>query len=256
MKVMLMSAVLLLCAGPTFAGTPESIQRGSTIRRSTNSLTSDLNDESGEKQWDEDVQRTFGTLRRLQREMVILTHENEGLKALLDGNPSRALADYDSLLALAPGRTDALVYRAGAKSAAGDLKGALADYAQALTQATTALDGQTDANSQRKARELIARIHGDRASTYMRIGVKGKEYAGNLDLALADCDEALRVGHPRPSLMTWQKSQILFSADRYEEAAKVYQQALSLDPKLHELGGHALFCRTFADQKISISACN
>lgn len=257
MKVMIASAFLLSFAGPVFAGSPVPSLAGAPVRPNAKAQAApDLNDETGQKQWDEDVQRTFQTVRKLKREMTLLTHENSGLKALLEGDHAKAKAAYDSLLELAPDQTEARIYRAASKSVLGDLEGALADYTLALAQLSAALEGETDPKAKKHMREAIARIHGDRASTYMRLGIKGKGDAASLDLALADCDAAIGMGHPTPVMIAWQKSQILFAADRYEEAAKVYQEALSLDPKLKGVGDHALFCRKFADVKISIGACN
>lgn len=157
-------------------------------------------------------------------------------------------------LEIAPDQTDALVQRAASRSLLGDLTGALADYALALDQATASLKEPADPNSQKKTREIIARIHCDRAAAYMRIGIKGD--SGGFDLALADCDAAVSMGHATPVMMSWQKSQILFSAGRYEEAAQVYGEVLALDAKLKEMGSHALFCRTFAELGIPFGTCN
>lgn len=257
MRILLLSVALAACAGPSFAENPRTASpSGGPVHLNPNAPVPDANDQTGQEQWDEDVQRTFQTVRKLKREMKLLAHENDGLKALLAGDPGQAKAAYDSLLELAPDRADALVYRAGAKSALGDHEGALADYTTAIGQAWASLEKEKDPAARKKTRAFVARIHGDRASTRMRIGIRGKGDDASMSLALADCDEALSVGHPRPSLMTWQKSQILFAMDRYEEAAKDYQQALVLDPKLKELSGHASFCRRFSGEKIAISSCD
>lgn len=253
MKIMISSALLLACAGSSLAGGPKVLPGSTVVRQNAHSPAPDLSDATGQKQWDEDVQSTFQKMKKLKREMLLLTHENNGLKAMLDGNHAKAVSDYDSLLALDPDQMEARLYRAASRSALGDIDGALGDYTLALKQLTAAL-GRGDARSQQRTRQLIARIHGDRASTYMRLGLNGD--AVSLERALADCDEALRVGHPRPSIMIWQKSQILFSAGRHEEAAQAYQQALTIDPKLAAVGDHASFCRKFAEEKISIGSCN
>ncbi len=257
MNIMFAGAFLLIVAGPVMAAAPVPSLAGAPVRPIAKAQPApDLNDETGEKQWDEDVQRTFQTVRKLKREMALLTHENNGLKALLAHDHAAAKAAYDSLLELDPDQTDARVYRAASRSVLGDLEGALADYSLALNQLSAALGSEVDPKLKKRMRETIARIHGDRASTYMRIGIKGKGDAASLNRALADCDAAISMGHPTPVMITWQKSQILFAANRYEEAAKAYQQALSLDPKLKDIGDHALFCRKFADTKITIGTCN
>lgn len=157
-------------------------------------------------------------------------------------------------LEIAPDQTGALVARAASRSLAGDQAGALADYALALDHARASLKELTDLNARQKAREFVARIHCDRAAAYMRIGIGGDR--GGFDLALADCDEAVSMGHATPVMMSWQKSQILFSAGRYEEAAEVYRRALVLDPALKEMGSHALFRRTFAELGIPFETRN
>lgn len=253
MKIMMSSVLLLSCAGSSFAGGPQAQPGSAVVRQNSNSPAPDLSDATGQKQWDEDVQSTFRKMKKLKRDLALLTHENNGLKAMLDGDHARAVSDYDALLALDPQQMDARLYRAASRSALGDAEGALADYTLALKQLTAVL-GRGDARTQRRTRQLIARIHGDRASTYMRLGLKGDAVA--FERALADCDEALRAGHPKPSIMIWQKSQILFSAGRHAEAAQAYQQALVVDPALAAVGDHAAFCRKFVEEKIAIGSCN
>lgn len=255
MKVMIASAFLLSFAGPVFAGSPVPGLAGAPLRQNVKAQGPDLNDQTGEKQWDEDVQKTFQTVRKLKRDMALLTHENNGLKALLEGDHAKASAAYDSLLELAPDQTEARISRAASRSVLGDLNGALTDYTSALGQLSATFAGETDSRAKKRTREAVARIYGDRASTYMRLGIKNRD-AAVLGLALADCDEALRMGHPTPVMIAWQKSQILFAAGRYQEAAQVYQEVLTRDPKVNAVGDHAGFCRKFADLKLSVGACN
>lgn len=249
-------AAALLSFGVTVsAAAPIPSLNGAPVRQNAKAQGPELDDRTGQKQWDEDVQKTFQTVRKLKRDMALLTHENNGLKAMLEGDHAKASAAYDSLLELAPDQTEARIYRAASRSVLGDLKGALSDYTAAIERLNAAFAGETDPKTKKRIREAVARIHGDRASTYMRLGIKSRDAAA-LGLALADCDEALRMGHPTPVMIAWQKSQILFAANRFEEAAKVYQEVLSRDPKVKEIGGHDSFCRKFSELKISIGACN
>ena len=254
MKMILASAFVTTLAGTALAAAPAPSLTGAPVRQNQNAQNSDLDDQTGQAQWDEDVKKTFQTVRRLKREMQLLTHENDGLKAMLDGNHGAAKAAYDALLALAPEQSEARLYRATTLSVLGDHQGALADYTVALDQLTAALGRETDPKLQKRLRQTISRVYGDRASTYMRLGLKGD--AAAFDHALADCDSAINGGHPTPVMVTFQKSQILFAAKRFGEAAAAYERTLILDPKLKSLGDHTLFCRTFAEQKIATTVCN
>ena len=77
MKMILASAFVTTLAGTALAAAPAPSLTGAPVRQNQNAQNPDLDDQTGQAQWDEDVKKTFQTVLRLKREMRLLTHDAE-----------------------------------------------------------------------------------------------------------------------------------------------------------------------------------
>lgn len=209
-------------------------------------------EESTQRLWDSDVEDASEVIRKLKLKLAarelrlaVKTHENTGLQAMLRGDLAKARQEYEAALKLDPTDFDNRLYLAGILGDSGDRQGAIDAYGQVLEQGGKWIAEHPEDRA--KVSKMLARVHGDRGVAYMMMPDKKAE-------ALADFEAALK-DHPRPSLMLWQKSQVLIDLKRYKEASQVYGEAVAKDAGIKTLAGSKNLCEAFAQEGLANPAC-
>lgn len=111
---------------------------------------------------------------------------------------------------------------------------------------------------QPEAQKLLACLHASRGIEYMSqagIGSTREQVKIPYQNALVEFDKALELGYRPESFIQWEKSMLLTGLGRYAESVKLYEQALTADPKLMESPGHKLRCAYYASHGLSTSVC-
>lgn len=151
-----------------------------------------------------------------------------------------------------------LLYLADAHSSSGDRAKAVAELGQLIDQLKNRLASLQSEKEKRPFINILTRAYGSRGVARM-----SSSSPSELTAALADFDQALQVGHPRPSLILWSKAETLIGLDRYKEAATAYSKA-SVDPLVKSWGtqkdsAHPEWknlCQIFGSKGLTVSNCN
>lgn len=166
----------------------------------------------------------------LNRGIVLSTHLSE---------PERALADFDRVLALAPGSVDGLVFRGDARMRLAAYREALADFDRAVALAPTsaqvrvlrglahAMLGDVTRASIDYTAALALDGHNVDALVNRAALMVGR---GDGDAALRDLDAALAI-EPRNALALYNRGYIHFSRHQHQAAIRDYGAAIDLDPR-------------------------
>lgn len=174
------------------------------------------------------------------------------------GQHARAVADFGRALRLDRDNTEALTERGLIHFNRGDVESALRDYDAAL-----ALDPAFDIALERRRVALQSRADQQRSQMEFLNAVLQRdplnaEFLNNrcwiravsgeeLDLALLDCDAALRV-QPRFAAALDSRGLVHFKRGEYEAAIADYDAALALEPGR----GHYLFGRGIARLRLGM----
>ena len=155
---------------------------------------------------------------------------NRGTDHLYKGDLDRAMADSTTATELDPKAADAYVQRGMVYRAKGDLRPALAEFNKAV-EITTAVVVTNMKDAVAYAIRCWARA------------VPGQD----LSLALADCDESIRLAPRYYSLDS--RGLVFMKLGRFEEAMADYNAALAISPNFaHALYGRGLAKRGAGDQ--------
>ncbi|MEK7858971.1 MAG: hypothetical protein AAB320_07495 [Elusimicrobiota bacterium] len=209
-------------------------------------------EESTQHLWDSDVEDASEVIRKLKLKLAarelrlaVKEHETTGLQAMLHGDLAAARREYEAALQLDPTDFDNRLYLAGILGDSGDRQGSIAAYGQVLEQGAKWMAEHPEDKA--KVSKMLARVHGDRGVAYMMLPDKKAE-------ALADFEAAIK-DHPRPSLMLWQKAQVLIDLKRFKEAGQVYAEAAAKDAGIKKLPGSKNLCEAFAQEGLTNAAC-
>jgi tetratricopeptide (TPR) repeat protein len=153
---------------------------------------------------------------------------------------TRAIGDFDKVIALEPANTTALVRRGDAYSQLGDFGHAMADLNRALQldpANPTAYVVRGLANDRRGQPALALQDFGaalrlnPRAADALRNRGALQARLGRLDAALLDFDAVIAI-HPHDPLAFYNRGYVLFGKRQYDLAAVDYGTAISLDPTM------------------------
>lgn len=166
---------------------------------------------------------------------------NRGLARLSNGQPVLAMGDFDQALKLKPDYADALLVRGRLRLFAKDPKGAEADFDAALKLDPTygAYVGSLYVEADQFDRAVAmydAWIAGHPRSPGLAQALNGRCWARalsgrDLDKALADCDQALKIGQKIASVLD-SRGLVHLRLGQLEAAIADYDAALKLQPKL------------------------
>jgi tetratricopeptide (TPR) repeat protein len=213
-----------------------------------------VEDESTQKIWDSDVERVGGEIRKLQLKLKVKEVEKRAIEAYMKG-------DYDAVRALVPGilkmdpeAIEANEYLASADAQSGDDAKASKELDRAIDQRKEWLESHPSPEDQRDGMKHLSVLLGNRGAELL-----GK----NPQRALEDFDAALKGGTPLKAMIMWEKSEALSELHRYEEAAKLYAEAVEKDPSLKAHGLEKFpdptarnLCQVLAANGQNVQACN
>jgi len=249
---------LALLAGASWAQSQSPRLPLEAMSRAEAAPKSSLNEESSQRDWESQVDR----LHDLKLKVSLKSHENLALRALLGRDYAAAGREFQKVLDMTPNDSDPAVmqdwlYLADARSMAdSDPRGARQGYDQLIVRLRQWLASSQNPESRAAGARMLARAYASRGVAAMRAGMNGSVDPEALSQALQDMDEALKVGHPKPSLLIWEKSQILAALQRYPEAAQAYEAALKLEPGRKDAPSHEILCKNFADHGLAVGGCN
>lgn len=168
-------------------------------------------------------------------------YDNRGLAYDARGDDTRAIADYDAAIKLNPNSAHAFNNRGNAYRALGRDARAIEDYDEAIRLKPDYAHafnnrGTAYGDLRQYARAIedfdgAIKLKPDYAFAFNgRCWVRAVE-GRKLDLALADCNEALRIA-PSYVGVLGSRGLVLFKMHKYAEAIADCNSALALDPKL------------------------
>jgi tetratricopeptide (TPR) repeat protein len=196
-------------------------------------------------------------IKKLKQESARIQFENSALRAMIGGNYAQSVGDFTSAIEKGEANPETFALyadRGAANMMLNSNEAAYKDYSDAINKTEAFIksqEGQRNTTTGKPldfswANNLLANYYNERGVASLRLG-HDKE-------AVADCDKALSL-RPKRAKTLRDKSRALLHLKEYAEAAKAFDAANSIDPKL-KLQGDAAFCKSLASNGQHAVSCN